>query len=232
MSVIDCRKMNYEKALEDCNKSIFYNNSNTEAILLKSIILRNTDRYNEALENTQNLISYDPLNMGALFELAILSENSAAGKSKKQVIGDLQNLLRDEPDNYLETSARYGNAGFYKDALKLLEIAKNTGKARIINYPMIYYYSGYFYERLNENDSALNNYKKASTLPVDYCSPYGINSATVLRAAIAMIPSDAFAHYYLGNLLCDHKPAESLDLWLKAGGLPSKCSICLCQYQG
>ena len=225
MAIIDCQKSDYDKALEDCNKSIFYNNSNTEAILLKSVILRNTGRNDEALENTRNLIAYDPLNMGALFELVRLSENISVGKNEKKLTDDLKNLLRDDPDNYLETSARYGNAGFYKDGLKLIEIAQNSGMTKLTDYPMIYYFAGYFHDKLNENESATSNYTKAASLPADYCSPYGVYPALVLRAVIAKVPTDALAHYYLGNLLCDHKPAEALDLWLKAIELNNKISV-------
>ena len=216
MALIDCREGNLEKALENCNKSVFYNNSNTEALLLKSILLRNAGRYKEALENTRNLISYDPLNLGAFYELKLLSEKISVGKSKKQVKEELISILRDEPDNYLETSARYGQPGFFRDALALIEMARNTGSPKLVNYPMIYYYLGYYSERLNDNESALSFYKKASSLPTDYCFPYGIYSANVLRAAIAKLPADAFARYYLGNLLCDHNPSEALLNWLKA----------------
>jgi tetratricopeptide (TPR) repeat protein len=216
MAVMDCQKLDFGKALENVNKSIFYNNSNTEAILLKSIILRNTNRFKEALENTRNLISWDPLNMGALYELIRLSDNIHVGKDKKQLTNDMLNLMRDDPDNYLETSSRYANAGFYREAARLLEIAQNSGKPRLVNYPMIYYYSGYFLDQLNDKKSASENYKKASGLPGDYCSPYGVYSAKVLSSVIEKVPTDAFAHYYLGNLLCDHQPDAALGHWLKA----------------
>ena len=216
MALIDCRQGNLEKAMENCNKSIFYNNSNTEALLLKSILLRKAGYYDKALENTRNLISYDPLNMGAFYELTLLSEKMSVGKSKKQVNDDLIAILRDEPDNYLETSARYGQSGFFSDALTLIEMAMNTGKPKLVNYPMIYYYSGYYYDKLKDNEKSINHYKKASSLPADYCAPYGLYSANVLKAAIAKDPTDAYAHYYLGNLLCDHDPSEALVHWLKA----------------
>ena len=225
MALIDCQKHDYEKALEDCIKSVFYNNSNTEAILLKSTILRNTNHYDQALDNIRKLILYDPMNVGAFFELVMLSEKADVGKGIKQLTDDLTTLFRDEPDNYLEISAHYGNAGFYRDAVRLLEIAKNSGKSKLINYPMIYYYTGYFLDQLNDNKSALANYKKASALPTDYCSPYGLYSANVLRTAIAKVPSDPFAHYYLGNLLCDHQPKEALNQWTKAIEINNSISV-------
>jgi len=222
MSVMDCLNKDYERALENVNKAIFYNNSNTEAVLLKSMILRNNGKPEEALQTAANLNSYDPLNFGAAYEILLANEKLNKKESLQTSLGL---LMRDDPDNYLETSARYGNAGFYNDAVRLLDAAVNSGKQKLISYPIIYYYIGYFYTQIKDNEKATSAYKKAGSLSPDNCFPYGINSATILKAITSQLPNDANANYYLGNVLADHNPQQALKYWLRAIELNNSVSV-------
>jgi len=222
LAVMDCLNKDYEKALENVNKAVFYNNSNTEALVLKSVILRNLGKTEEALLTATNLNSYDPLNFGAIYEMMLANEkiNKNGGLQTK-----LKTLMRDDPDNYLETLARYGNAGFYKDAVRLLETAVNSGKPGLVSYPMIYYYLGYYYNQMNDNEKASAAYKKAGSLPIDYCFPYGIGSANILKSVTAELPGDANANYYLGNILADHNPQMALKCLLRAIEINNTISV-------
>lgn len=126
------------------------------------------------------------------------------------------NIFRDEPDNYLETAARYGRAGFYQDAIELLHHAVDSNLIRLNTSPMIYYYLGYYYSRLGQNEKKNHFFKKAALLPLDYCFPYGHSSFLALKCAIAHNLSDAHAHYLLGNLYADNEPSKALKEWEKA----------------
>jgi len=53
-------------------------------------------------------------------------------------------------------------------------------------------------------------------MPSDYCFPFRLEDLDVLNAAAAADPSDARAHYYLGNLLYELQPGRAIQCWEKA----------------
>ena len=87
------------------------------------------------------------------------------------------------------------------------------------NDPQLAYYRGYCKEKLGQSGQA--DYDAASHLPLLYVFPNEADTFAVLRAAIAANPSDASAHYLLGDLyfskrivdpaLAEWKAAESLN---------------------
>jgi len=62
-------------------------------------------------------------------------------------------------------------------------------------------------------------YRMAARMPPDYCFPFRLETIDVLRSAMNNNPSDAFAPYYLGNLLYDHQPERAIKYWEKSRDL-------------
>jgi len=91
-------------------------------------------------------------------------------------------------------------------------------------YPMIYYYLGYFYEKKGDIDKASKYYQLANELPPEYCFPFRLESITILKAAIKNNPDDSRAYYYLGNLLYDIQPENAIKQWEKSVTLDSTFS--------
>lgn len=210
LAVMDSRNGEFEKALEHLERSVDANAYNLEARQLKAIMLRHLGRYDEAALQSEKLLQTDPLNFMAVYEARLLENKSR--KKKDRIL----RIMRNEPDNYLETASRYANAGLYDDAIGLLNLASESEDTRLNTNPMIWYYLGYYNKLAGDDQKSTEVYQKASDLPVDYCFPYGVESEKVLQDAIRELPGEANAYYYLGNLYCDFQPREALELWLKA----------------
>ncbi len=69
-------------------------------------------------------------------------------------------------------------------------------------------------------------WKEAAAASPDYCFPARLEELIVLQAAIAANPSDARAHYYLGNLLYDRRRhREAIDRWRRSVELDPRFSV-------
>jgi tetratricopeptide (TPR) repeat protein len=106
----------------------------------------------------------------------------------------------------LDLAFDYAAAGFWADANDLLlkYLSKSGGAA----HPIALYLSAYCEDRLGNHSAALATRVQAANASADYCFPARIEEMIVLQAALAQNPSDARAHYYLGNLFYDKKRYE------------------------
>jgi tetratricopeptide (TPR) repeat protein len=91
--------------------------------------------------------------------------------------------------------------------------------------PIVYYYLGYFQEKLGDAAKAAEARKQATLQSAEYVFPFQDENIVILRSAIAANPNDARASYYLGNLLYDWQPAVSTALWEKSSTLDPSFSI-------
>ncbi len=213
---IDSRNQRFEQALERINTTIEYNSNFIDALALQSMILRKLEKYDEAYETAKKILKIDPLNFIALNEIYLISSELRTGEKPKVYLNELMEKMRDEPDNYLETAARYNNAGFNNDAIKILSIAVNSKSEKLRSYPMIYYYLGYFYHLIQNEKNAAVNFIIAGKLPVDFCFPYGQISSQILEYITEKTSDDGNACYYLGNLYYDSQPDKALRMWRRA----------------
>ncbi|NBC65740.1 MAG: DUF5107 domain-containing protein [Bacteroidetes bacterium] len=206
LAQIDISNGDYRKALTHLDRSISTNMLNNNALNLKSVVLRKLGRMNEVIEIAEKVTQDDPLNAWASNELYLASGND-------EVLRALNHQMQDDVESYLELAVDYGNAGLFEEAISILNRAKNNGRPEINSYPMVYYYRGYYYEKLGEDDEASQSYEIAANMPSDFCFPYRFESADVLEAALQRNPDDAMAHYYLGNLYYDNIPERAVDEW-------------------
>ena len=212
---MDCLNGNYDKALLNIKKSVAANNNNIDALNLKCMIDYKTgDKkgLTKALTASENL---DKLN----FITSFLRFTTSGDES------ELLNLLRDEPDNYLENASRLSQAGFYDEAISLLTLATKSTSARLTNNPMIRYYLAYNYAMKTDTVNANINIAKASGLPVLNCFPHGDASISVFSKVLEINPTDATANYLLGSIYCDTRPELALSLWLKAAKTNTKSAV-------
>ncbi len=225
MAQISALKGDYSKALENCNHAVVVNGKNNDALGLKSALLRTTGDYPAALQNIKSLLKLNPTDFFGLYELYKISNKVSAGKKTEVLLAEFQNIIRDEPDNFLETAARFGAAGFYTDAVNILLNATHSTSKKVNANPMIAYYLGYYYNLLNDKDNSIKYLKLAGSLPVDYCFPYGTTSILVLKTVCEKIPTDGLAHYYLGNIYCDFQPDVAEKEWEKAAQLNTSTAV-------
>lgn len=186
MACLCCRKGNYEDALEYAGQSMIRNWHNGKSRNLKAAVLRKMNRDNTLL--LQESIAIDPLYMGYLYEQALAEKNMVSWQKK----------MRSEAHNYLELSLDYIKAGFYEDALRILEACPDQN-------PMLHYYKGYSDIKLGDAEAAIEAFRTGEATDSSYCFPNRIEEISILNSVIAVLPKAPMAHYYLGCLYYDKK---------------------------
>jgi tetratricopeptide (TPR) repeat protein len=108
-------------------------------------------------------------------------------------------VLRADPEYYLEVAVDYLEVNLFDDALRTLILWGEDSGAR--EHPIVDYYLGYLNDKLGHRDTAQRYFNKASTGRPDYVFPFRIETESVLRLALTYNRTDWKAYYYLGNLL-------------------------------
>jgi tetratricopeptide (TPR) repeat protein len=139
---------------------------------------------------------------------------------------ELNRHLAADTSRILNLVIEYNRLGLYKDSLDLLTRGypavppeeTEPGALTPANDPQLAYYRGFSKEKLGQSGQA--DYEAASKLPLLYAFPNEADTFPVLRAALASNPSDASAHFLLGDLLFSKKIVDpALDEWKKAESL-------------
>ncbi|MHC4462494.1 MAG: DUF5107 domain-containing protein, partial [Planctomycetota bacterium] len=216
LAELSCRKQDFSLALEQIDRSLSTNALNSKALNIKAAIMRKLGRFKQAKQFALSIIAIDPLDFVAMNEL-YLAESGLRSKTRaKKALANLTKKMRGEVESYLELAVDYGNCGLWDEAIEVLlrPVKSNMSFAR--TYPMIYYYLGYFYRQKGNTLEASKHFSLAARMPTDYCFPFRLESIKVFNTATKHNPSDARAHYYLGNLLYALQPEEAINLWEKS----------------
>ena len=125
-------------------------------------------------------------------------------------------LMRNDHQNYLELAIDYGNCGFYEEAIQVLErfIKKNGAR-----FPMLHYYWGYYLDRSDRPELALEALETAAQMPPHYCFPFRQETVQVLQHCLLLNPTDALAFYYLGNCVFESQPEMAIAYWERSRAL-------------
>lgn len=210
-AAIQAQKGNIALALELIEKSLIKNMHNIKARALKAVLLRKAGKTKEAVEWICENLKVDPFDYVSLFEQAYFHENTQKEASQLQ----LNELMREFPENYLQAARDYAEMGCYKEAVAVLDQCKNEQ-------PMLHYYKGFYYGKMGDKASQLEEYKLADQSSPICCFPNKLEDIAVLQDAIAENPEGAKAYYYLGCLYYDKmQQKKSIQLWEKSIELDS-----------
>jgi tetratricopeptide (TPR) repeat protein len=208
-----------QSALNFANRSLDANALNVRACILKSAILRHLGRSDEATK----VVAFarekcDPLDAGLMAEQWLATKDAGIART-------LFSTLNTHPATAQETAAEYYNCGLWSDGASVLQqsIAEAADKNAIS--PMVYYYLGYFAEKLGDPVKAKDYRKQAMLQSPVYVFPFQDENIPVLRSAINANTDDARACYYLGNLLYDWQPEEATKLWERSSAIDPAFSI-------
>ncbi len=209
LAEISCERNNLDRALEEVNRSIANNGVNLNALNLKTTILRKTGRLDDAKQIAADVLKADILNFWAQNELAQLS----GGQEQN---AKLQQLMRDQPESYLELAVDYLNAGFPDEAESVLQRAVQSGNKKLADYPTISYYLGYI-AHLNHNQEKAKEWFGAAK-PYQPTTAFltGRNLKRYTKRRWNYNSGDANANYYLGNLWYDKQPQRAISFWEQA----------------
>lgn len=208
------RENDFEAALGYIERSLATNARNTRGLVLRAAILRRLGRFDEARETAEKASHIDPLSAFAAAELySVMLENGRTWEADI-MLAALEKMSRGEVQTNLELASDYASAGFWQKAVNVLDRCAENCAAP--DYPMIYYFRGYYLEQLGKPESAKASYRQAAAAPPGYCFPFRLEAIHVLRRAMEVNPSDARAPYYLGNLLVDRQPAAAAEAFAKS----------------
>ena len=189
------RNGNFTQALEYTDRTLNRNGRHHKARHLKIALLRRTGQVDAArLEATRSLIA-DPMEYGTLWERFLLDDDPSFEK-----------IIRPEPATYVELALDYAHAGLFDEAVKLLE--------RVPSDPLAVYTHGWVLSQLKQDQAAAEMFRRASSLPSDYCFPNRLEDVVILTAVQRANPQDARASYYLGNFWYSHRRYdEAITCW-------------------
>jgi tetratricopeptide (TPR) repeat protein len=212
MAQIASGRGDFRAALTYTDNSLNANIEDTRALALKSALLRHTGQTDAALATAAAIRKIDPLDVHAV------AEQWMAGKTPESA-KRLRMACNAHPATAFEVATDYLNAGLWQDGTTLLTqvVADATDKSRVS--PLVFYYLGYFAQRLNQPSQAAEYFRRAAQAPADYVFPFQMEMISVLEAAMAANPSDSRAPYYLGNLLYDWQPDRAVAFWEKSASL-------------
>jgi tetratricopeptide (TPR) repeat protein len=201
-----------DSALAYIESSLQANTVNVQALALRSALLRHAGRYNEAHAAVAALKAIDPLDVHAMAEQWLSSKSTDEAVLLKKTVHAF-------PATSLEVATDYMNAGLWKDGATILSLLTDADSDSFKVSPLVWYYSGYFAQKLNQPEKAKEDFQRAARMPVDYVFPFEMEMIPVLEAAMAANPTDAHAPYYLGDLLYDWQPSRAVELWRKSASL-------------
>lgn len=193
LACLDCLNRDYAAALLKLDESIGLNYGHTKAQNLKTAILRKLDM-TAAEKLAKENANDDLLDLFAMVEYSHFADNA-----------DLIAQFAAKAENILDVACDYMKAGFWEDALYVLDMYKGE-------YPLVEYYKGYCNVKLGNDGTAF--VEKAEGMDTGYCFPSRLEDIAVLDYAIAADEKAGNACYYLGSLYYDRfRYNEAADMW-------------------
>ena len=221
LAEIASTKGDFTEALNLVNRSLDANMLNVRAYGLKASILRHLNRTPEAIQ----ILAFAKAKTDPL-DVRLMAEHWLATKDLKTA-QTLFATLNTHPATAQETGAEYFNAGLWSDGDAVLKQAIAVAPNKSAISPLVYYYLGYFAEKLGNGSKAAEYRQQATLQSPEYVFPFQSEVITVLRHAIEANPKDGRACYFLGTLYYDWQPNEAITLWEKSARLDPNFPITL-----
>lgn len=219
LAELSCRKEDFAAALRQLDRSLSTNSLHTKALNLKAAVLRRLGRLAEAEAVAAAVLAIDPLDFWAMCELGLAQRARGKRQAADAALGRAKDKVQADVQTRLELAADYIGPGMWNEAVGVLRRPATHPPAV---HPMQYYFLGYVYHQIGLPTAARKWFAAASELSSQYCFPFRLEAIDVFDAALAANPSDARAHYYLGNLLMDLQPDRAIEYWEKSRALDDK----------
>ncbi|MHA4894870.1 DUF5107 domain-containing protein [Pedobacter sp. PWIIR3] len=207
---IDLSRGDYDLALEHIGLALDNNANNSKAYVVKAAALRYLNLPKKAAEVSNYALERDPFNLGALYELHLISATSGKEEHSSESLAKLIELSRGYAQNFIAYAIDYAASGLFEEALGLISQAIFLDS----NNPLLLYYKGWFQSELGHTEQALTSFKLAAQAPSYLCFPNRLEEINIFKLAMEWNPVDAKAPYYLGNLYYDKRQYdEAISFW-------------------
>ncbi|MBE5872502.1 MAG: DUF5107 domain-containing protein [Lachnospiraceae bacterium] len=202
LAVIAARRGEYEESEALVRKSLVKNMHNIKARSLCAMLLYKLERIQDAKLWIESNLKTDPFDFVSRAVRIFLGEENA----KEELFA----LSHGAYETFLNIARDLAEAGFFAEAVQMLELCEAKR-------PLIYYYKGFYLEKLGNKEAACAEYEKGEKADPSYTFPNKSEDIQVLSAAIESFPQCAMARYYLGCLFYDRlQYEESVRLWEEA----------------
>lgn len=202
LAAIDARRGEFVRALELVEKGLVKNIHNVKARGLKAYLLRRLGQMEEAERWGAENLKVDSFDYVSLYEAACVDE-----EKRDERLGQMNRLMRNFEENYLQTARDYAEYGAYEEAVQVLSLCTKEK-------PMLAYYQAYYLGKLGDGNGKQSALAAAEHACPDYCFPNKLEDIQVLEYAIRENLDGAKAYYYLGNLYYDkHQWEKAVALW-------------------
>ena len=221
LAEIDCGRGTFQAALEHIRNAQFTCANSLKTRNLEAAILRRLGKAEAARGVALETAELDRLDFWSRNELLLLGDSTGQDAATL----DLANAIGQDPQTPSIWRSIMQPPGLWSEAEDCIERFLLHKKEQEQN-PMLFYARGYFAQRQADVEAASFWYKKASCASPDYCFPSRLDEMIVLESALRMLPDDARAHYYLGNLLYDKESrTEAIEHWERAVQLEPAFSV-------
>lgn len=197
-------KGDWEKALQEIEKSLLRNWHNLRARHLKATILRHLGRKEEALAWCEDSLKIDAFNFGCAFEQYLIVQDSC-------LLDRLAVRMRSDAHNYEEVVLDYTSSYCWEEALQLVDWAL----ALPVSDPaMLSYYKAWCLQNEGKTDEARTVVEKAERLPANRFFPNDLQAILALQAVTRLKDKCPKAYYYLGNIWYDKRQYDdAVQAW-------------------
>jgi tetratricopeptide (TPR) repeat protein len=185
-AVIYLKRKQFTEALSCAWEAYSCNSQSLSLRLVLSVALRKTGGGKAAADLCRSTMEFDPLDLGARFELAFAEDREGPDKEV------IQEIIRGRSSSPLELAGLYLDIGFAVEALRVLSYCDNT--------PLTYIYMAYALDLDGKSGDAPEKYEKAEKAGFDFVFPARDREIQILSFAINRYKEGALAPYYLGCL--------------------------------
>ena len=196
IACIDCKRGEYDLALEHIERSLVRNCHNLKARALKGLILDSLGRESEAERWYEENLQLDAFDYVSRIES-----------------GDIEGALRlmnGRVSSFIECAIDYAEAGYCADAVFILECCPSPT-------PMVWYHLAQYAALNGDGEYAQEALENAASADPLYCFPNRLEDAAALQYAVQNNEKDAKAPYYLGCLWYDKRQYEdAIACWEKS----------------
>ncbi len=184
IACIDCKRGEYELALEHIERSLVKNSHNLKGRALKGLTLDRLGRTLEAEHWYEENLRLDAFDYLSRIESGDLT-------------GALE-MMGSRASSYIECAIDYAEAGFYEQAIFILECCPAPT-------PMVWYHLALYASESGDQEYAWQALENAAQAESLYCFPNKLEDILALQYAVRENKKDAKAPYYLGCLWYDRR---------------------------
>ena len=169
-----------------------------------AIALRHAGKVEETRAELQRVLTEDPLNHPALYEMASGNYPESVAVQRK-----LQRILSDDYQYFIDLACYYIDAGLPGDALKVLKTAWSQKENA-----MTAYLGAFVSNLIGDTRAERDWFEKAWRASPDYGFPSRLQEVLALQFTLEKDSQDAKAKYFLGNFFYAHERFdEAIQLW-------------------